>query len=57
MNHGRRHQTKSKAWIRVEAELKDDRLIGKWRIFEKATGDELFRGEWEAWRAEGPARK
>ena len=57
MNHGRRHQTKSKAWIRVEAELKDNRLIGKWRIFEKATGDELFRGEWEAWRVKEPPKK
>ena len=57
MNHGRRHQMKSKAWIRVEAELKDNRLIGKWRIVEKATNDELFRGEWEAWRAKEPAKK
>ena len=58
LHHGRRHQTKSKAWIRVEAELKgDDRLIGKWGIFEKTSGNELFRGEWEAIRVKEPEKK
>ncbi len=51
LNHGWGHQTRSKAWVRVEAELKGDRLIGKWRMFEKQSGDEVFRGEWEAVRA------
>jgi hypothetical protein len=57
MNHGQRYRTKSKAWIRVEAELKGDRLTGTWRIFQKETGNELFRGEWEAWRPVHPAKK
>jgi hypothetical protein len=57
MNHGKRYRTKSKAWIRVEAELKGDRLLGKWQIFQKETGNELFRGEWEAWGRKEPAKK
>ena len=57
LSHGTGGQTKSKAWIRVEAELKGDRLTGTWRLFEKTSGAERFRGEWEAWRAKEPARK
>ena len=57
LNHGWGHQTTSKAWIRVEAELKGDRLIGKWGILEKKSGSELFRGEWEAVRAKEPEKK
>jgi hypothetical protein len=50
LNHGRGDMTKSKAWGRVEAELKGDRLIGGWGLFDKESGAELFRGEWEAVR-------
>jgi hypothetical protein len=57
LHHGWRHRTKCKAWIRVEAELKGDRLIGKWGIFEKQSGAELFRGEWEAVRDTPPEPK
>ena len=57
LNHGRGAQTKSKGWIRVEAELKGDRLLGKWGIFEKKSGSELFRGEWEAVRVKDPEKK
>jgi hypothetical protein len=57
LHHGWRHQTKSKGWIRVEAELKRDRLIGKWGLFEKSSGAELFRGEWEAIRAKEMEKK
>jgi len=56
LNHGWREQTKSKGWIRVEAELKGDRLIGKWGMFEMKSGEELFRGEWEAVRAKEPEK-
>ena len=55
LNHGWGARTKSKAWVRVEAELKGDRLIGRWRMFEKQSGDEVFRGEWEAVRAKEQA--
>jgi hypothetical protein len=37
--------------------LKGDRLIGRWQIFQKETGNELFRGEWEAWGRTEPAKK
>jgi cyanophycinase len=55
LNHGWGHQTKSRAWVRVEAGMKGDRLIGKWRVHEQAGGDEVFRGEWEAVRAKEQA--
>jgi hypothetical protein len=29
----------------------------QWRIVQKETGNELFRGEWEAFRAKEPAQK
>jgi hypothetical protein len=57
LDHGWREQTKSKGWIRVEAGLKGDRLIGKWGVFEKKSGAELFRGEWEAVRTKEPEKK
>ena len=57
MNHGRRHQTKSKSCVRVEASPKGaDRLVGRWRILEKSSGAELFRGEWEALRTKTSAK-
>jgi hypothetical protein len=51
LNHGWGHRTRSKAWVRVEAELKGDRLVGKWGIIEKQSGKELFSGEWDAVRS------
>jgi hypothetical protein len=57
LNHGWGHRTKSKGWVRVEAELKGDRLIGKWGLFEKTSGTELFRGEWEAVRVKAAEKK
>jgi hypothetical protein len=39
-----------KGTIRVEARLNGDRLAGKWGVFTK-DGVEIFRGEWEAVRA------
>jgi hypothetical protein len=57
MNHGQKYRTKSKAWVRVEAALQGDRLIGRWRIVQQETGTELFRGEWEAWGRTEPTKK
>lgn len=57
LHHGSGARTKSKGWVRVEAELKGDRLIGKWGLFEKESGTELFRGEWEATRAKAAEKK
>lgn len=37
--------------VRVEARLEGDKLKGKWSQF-TADGTEVFRGEWDAWRAE-----
>lgn len=38
-----------KGTMRVEAQLRGDKLAGRWGIFTKA-GAEIFRGEWEAVR-------
>ena len=57
LHYGAGGRTKSKAWGRVEAELKGDRLIGKWGLFDKESGAELFRGEWEAVRSKDADRK
>src|SRR5262245_22196576 len=40
----------NKGTIRVEARLQGERLIGKWSIL-TAEGAEVFRGEWQATRA------
>jgi hypothetical protein len=50
VKHGWRQRSKSEGTIRIEAELKGDRLVGKWGLFLK-DGSEPFRGEWEAVRA------
>ena len=42
----------NKGTVRVEAELRGIRLIGKWGMF-LSDGNEAFRGEWEAVRANG----
>ena len=47
--HGWELSQKEKATIRVEAKLRDGRLIGKWGLF-LTDGTEPFRGEWEAVR-------
>ena len=57
LHHGWKHETKSKGWIRVNAKLNGDRLIGKWGLFEKKSGAELFRGEWEAIRTKEVEKK
>jgi hypothetical protein len=57
LHHGSGGRTKGKAWGRVEAELKGDRLIGKWGLFDKESGVELFRGEWEAVRSKAAEKK
>jgi hypothetical protein len=57
LNHGSGGQMKSKASGRVEAGLKGDRLIGKWGLFDKESGAELFRGEWEAVRSKDAEKK
>ena len=57
LNHGRRGRTKSRALVRVEAALKGDRLMGKWGLFQKESGVELFRGEWEAVRSKAVEKK
>jgi hypothetical protein len=44
---------KEPAIIRVEAQIKDDRLVGKWGVFLR-DGSEPFRGGWEAVRAKEP---
>src|SRR5262245_936528 len=43
------HRTPNKGMIRVEAVLKDQRLIGTWKML-LSDGTEVFRGEWEAVR-------
>jgi len=53
LKHGRRGRIISKGYCHVEAELRDGRLLGRWSLFEKETNVELFRGEWEAARANG----
>jgi hypothetical protein len=45
-----------KGTIRVEAQLKGDKLVGKWGVFTQE-GAEIYRGEWEAVRAERPDKK
>ena len=57
LHHGPGGRTKGKAWGRVQAELKGDRLIGRWGLFDKESGAELFRGEWEAVRSKDADRK
>jgi hypothetical protein len=51
LHHGPGGRTKGKARGRVEAELKGDRLSGRWGLFDNESGAELFRGEWEAVRS------
>ena len=51
LTHGWEGTLKDPATIRVEAQLKGDRLVGKWGVFLK-DGSEPFRGEWEAVRAD-----
>ena len=57
LHHGPGGQSKSKAWGRVEADLKGDRLIGRWGLFDKESGAEQFRGEWEAVRSKAVEKK
>jgi hypothetical protein len=57
LHHGPGGRTKGKAWGRVEAELKGDRLIGRWGLFDKESGTELFRGEWGAVRSKATEKK
>jgi len=49
-------QKDHKGTIRVEAQLKGNKLVGKWGVFTKE-GAEIYRGEWEAVRAEGKEKK
>ena len=49
-------QKDHKGTIRVEAQLKGNKLVGKWGVFTKE-GAEIYRGEWEAVRAEGQEKK
>jgi hypothetical protein len=54
--HGWEGAQKEQATIRVEAQLKGERLVGKWGLFLK-DGSEPFRGEWEAVRVKEPEKK
>ena len=49
-------QKDHKGTIRVEAQLKGNKLVGKWGVFTKE-GAEIYRGEWQAVRAEGKKKK
>ena len=53
VSYGWEGAQKEPATIRVEAQLKDDRLVGKWGMFLR-DGSEPFRGGWEAVRAKEP---
>lgn len=54
--HGWDRNIQEKATIRVEAQLKGDRLVGRWRLFLN-DGSEPFRGEWEAVRTKELEKK
>ena len=47
-----RKRLENKGTVRIEATLQDEQLVGTWKMF-LADGTEVFRGEWEAWRALG----
>jgi cyanophycinase len=47
-----RKRLENKGTVRVAAVLHDERLAGTWKMY-LADGTEVFRGEWEAWRALG----
>ena len=47
---------KHKGTVRVEAQLDGDKLAGKWGVFTER-GIEIFRGEWEAVRANEPDKR
>jgi endonuclease YncB( thermonuclease family) len=49
-------QLANKGTVRVEAQLRDGRLIGTWKMF-LVDGTEVFRGEWEAVRAKDPEKR
>jgi cyanophycinase len=47
-----RKRLENKGTVRIEAALQGERLEGTWKMY-LADGTEVFRGEWEAWRALG----
>jgi endonuclease YncB( thermonuclease family) len=49
-------RVENKGSVRVEARLKEGRLVGTWRMYH-ADGAEVFRGEWEATRAKAAEKK